>query len=904
MAGIPAMGVRPSGAAVAIDASGIQAALLDDAAIARVDDWSRVDVPAPEHWRSLDEVLAEAPAGAPIVLVIHGGVASLKQLRAAKRLGRRGRRIVLWWPAEGAFDVLEGSDRLRDAVQRIAIRLYGELAPPLALCVLFVRRGLRELRRTRLRPRALASLGKRVAKKLLGNGAIAEDLIAVRRLVLERGLESVRALLAETFARAKAADLPPPGADGVRFPDRGVYVRLDWWNAITSGGSYGHTCYVAAELAKRSEGMSCLMAHPFPLLDELGVPQQRIEAPYASWGEADLAGASEACLPTLTAALRRLRPGFVYERLVVGNFAVARACQDLGIPYILEFNGSETSMMRSFGGRGYLLEGLYLAAEKAAFAQAALVTVVSHPIRKSLIEQGVPASKVVVIPNGVDPERYAPASAEVRSEIRAKIGFDADDFVIGFTGTFGGWHGIDDLAEILPRVCAREPRARFLLIGDGTFRHLVDEAVARHGLEARVRFTGRVPQQEGARLLAACDAFVSPHNSHMVDSRFFGSPTKVFEYMAVGSAIVASDLEQIGEVLRPALRPADVGADEVRVRDRRAVLCNPGDIDGFVTALVGLAKHREVASALGANARRAALADFTWERHVDRLARAFGGVGGNASWEPRPRDGEPEPVRPPEPVRVPAVSREPAPAARARIAEVEDGFVARRTDEAIAVRALREAARAGERVLEIGAGPWTDLVHVVAPGASLVRVDFSEESRAHARRSVAAEGLEVASVSCAPGSSMIPLEDGSFDFVYAIGGVPEGFSTSRLADEMWRLVRPGGRVLLRSNAQRSVHYWLDLFWRLGVRSALVDQVSMAEIAARDASRRAGGRVPRPRIQTRSRLRRILTRFEEVEIHSDAGSEEDRLRIRQRTILPRVPMLGWNLVVTARKPCAD
>ncbi len=66
---------------------------------------------------------------------------------------------------------------------------------------------------------------------------------------------------------------------------------------------------------------------------------------------------------------------------------------------------------------------------------------------------------------------------------------------------------------------------------------------------------GRVPHAEGARLLRACDIFVSPHASHMVDGPFFGSPTKLFEYMAMGRAIVASDLEQIGEVLRPALSP-------------------------------------------------------------------------------------------------------------------------------------------------------------------------------------------------------------------------------------------------------------------------------------------------------------------------------------------------------------
>ena len=71
-------------------------------------------------------------------------------------------------------------------------------------------------------------------------------------------------------------------------------------------------------------------------------------------------------------------------------------------------------------------------------------------------------------------------------------------------------------------------------------------------------------------LLVQFSAF-SPHSSHMRDSKFFGSPTKVFEYMALGGGIVASDLEQIGQVLSPALTPEDASA-AVAVTDERAVL--------------------------------------------------------------------------------------------------------------------------------------------------------------------------------------------------------------------------------------------------------------------------------------------------------------------------------------------
>ena len=76
----------------------------------------------------------------------------------------------------------------------------------------------------------------------------------------------------------------------------------------------------------------------------------------------------------------------------------------------------------------------------------------------------------------------------------------------------------------------------------------------------------------------------------MVDSKFFGSPTKLFEYMALGGGIVASDLEQMGEVLSPALTP-DEASRGAAVSGERAVLCPPGDVDAFVLGVVGLVER-------------------------------------------------------------------------------------------------------------------------------------------------------------------------------------------------------------------------------------------------------------------------------------------------------------------------
>src|SRR5690349_19914647 len=81
--------------------------------------------------------------------------------------------------------------------------------------------------------------------------------------IVKRALKDI-AIPLETVSPAA---LPP------RRPGRGIYLRTDFWAAITSGGSYGHTCYVAKELAAAGEGLVCLMAQRYPLLDEYGLPQ-------------------------------------------------------------------------------------------------------------------------------------------------------------------------------------------------------------------------------------------------------------------------------------------------------------------------------------------------------------------------------------------------------------------------------------------------------------------------------------------------------------------------------------------------------------------------------------------------------------------------------------------------------
>lgn len=568
------------------------------------------------QWRHPTREMKSRGAAGVVLEMVHGWPSRVHLKLARKALGAGG-RVFFYWPREEAIECID-RERLSsywrlwlfvhgvyvyaNAKHRLKVALSNRIPESVRASVRPYYYHLRNL------PMRLVAAQPAPALANARDQESAWGEVRLRELTeLNRNASPNR--LGLGFA---------PSAE-TKLSGLGLYLRTDFWAKITSGGSYGHTCYVAKELAASTEQFAAFMAHRYTMLDDIGVRQVPVPPPGERGDEYTILSATSHYHRQLLNRLQRARPRYIYERICLGNYAGARLSHELGIPYIVEYNGSEISMMRSFSGRSYTHEKVYLAAELAAFRQATAISVISEAVREDVLKRGIDSSKILVNPNGVDVDTYTPPQPGKRNILRRELGFGPEHRVICFTGTFGGWHGVDVLALAIPKVLAAVPSARFLLIGDGNYKHLVDEAVKKHGLENRVKSVGRVPQMEGARLLGAADIYVSPHSSHMVDSRFFGSPTKIFEYMAMGGGIVASDLEQIGEVLSPALNARQLPSGGVTIEKERAILCEPGDVDGFVAGVTYAARFPEVARALGRNARIAAMEEYSWRRHVGRL---------------------------------------------------------------------------------------------------------------------------------------------------------------------------------------------------------------------------------------------------------------------------------------------
>jgi glycosyltransferase involved in cell wall biosynthesis len=289
---------------------------------------------------------------------------------------------------------------------------------------------------------------------------------------------------------------------------------------------------------------------------------------------------------------RQQKPDLIYQRANLHMLGAVWAARLLRVPLVLEVNAP---LARERGAaQGFAWPALARWSERFLWRHADIVLPVTEVLAQEVEAAGVPRKRIAVIANGVNPDRFRNLD---RRRAKQVLGLDGK-LVLGFTGYVRPWHGLEQVIDLL----ADEPAlqdAHLIVVGDGPARATLTAQAASRGVDRRVFFTGVVAHEDVARLASAFDIALQP------DVTRYASPLKIFEYMALGHAIVAPDTANIREVLR---------------HGESAVMFTPGNYAAFAQAVTQLAQDSALRAQLGkAVACNIVTEDRTWEANARRI---------------------------------------------------------------------------------------------------------------------------------------------------------------------------------------------------------------------------------------------------------------------------------------------
>jgi glycosyltransferase involved in cell wall biosynthesis len=235
----------------------------------------------------------------------------------------------------------------------------------------------------------------------------------------------------------------------------------------------------------------------------------------------------------------------------------------------------------------------------------AVISLTDH-MSEELYAAGIPSDRVVLIPNGVDCDLFAPVSPERRADLRAQCDFPPDRPVVLFAARLAYQKAVDVLLHAWKLVHERCPEALLVLAGTGALKEELEQLSHDLGLDDAVRFQGWVKITRP--LYQAADLFVLPSWSE-------GMSMALLEAMACGLPPVATAIPGNADVVK---------------QEQNGLLVQPGDEEGLAAALERGLRDRALHERLSAAARETIISQYSSELMVRRYGRLYQQV-----WEQR-----------------------------------------------------------------------------------------------------------------------------------------------------------------------------------------------------------------------------------------------------------------------------
>jgi glycosyltransferase involved in cell wall biosynthesis len=299
----------------------------------------------------------------------------------------------------------------------------------------------------------------------------------------------------------------------------------------------------------------------------------------------------------LAAAVKKHRPDCLYERYNLFLPAGIWIKRRFGLPMLLEINAPIFEERARYDGLA--LKGLARWSQAYAWRNADCVLPVTGVLADIVADYGVPRERIAVIPNGINWEQFE--RAPEHAQAKAALGLQ-DRLVLGFTGFVRDWHGLDKVIDMIAQDPPESSR-HLLVVGDGPARAALEAQADALNIRHRVSFTGVIGRADVAKYVAAFDIALQP----AVVS--YASPLKLFEYLALGKAIIG---------------PAQPNLMEILSDGENAVLFDPVAADGMAKAIGRLSADAALRKRMGESARDTITEKkLTWRENAIRVVQLF-----------------------------------------------------------------------------------------------------------------------------------------------------------------------------------------------------------------------------------------------------------------------------------------
>jgi glycosyltransferase involved in cell wall biosynthesis len=283
----------------------------------------------------------------------------------------------------------------------------------------------------------------------------------------------------------------------------------------------------------------------------------------------------------------------IYERYAFFCFAGVYLSRKLHIPIVLEVN--------EVGGfdrvRPQKLVKLSKMVENYIFSHVDVIVTVSDFLKQQIMLSGGKEDSILVVPNGIDTELF---NKQIDSAVlRQKYGVtDPKTKIIGFVGYLVHWHSLDKLIEVYAKIRSKYTNTKLVLVGDGVLRNDLETLAGSLGLGTDFIVVGRVDHTVVPDYIDLFDIAIIPNSNE------YRSPIKMFEYMAMGKAIVAPDQPPITCVIKDGMT---------------GYIFKNGDINDLANKIESALASEEAREKIGQNARQLVLDKYTWDMHATTI---------------------------------------------------------------------------------------------------------------------------------------------------------------------------------------------------------------------------------------------------------------------------------------------